>query len=462
MEKQQNVIDKIPRDILFQVLDNPYESMIIIDQEGRILFMSKSYEDFIPIPHEDVVGKHLTDVIPKGKLHEVVKSGKAKIGATFTVDGQPRVIARIPLKKGGKIIGAYGKLMFWHADKVGELYQRINSLRGEIQLFKDTLSQIYKSNYGFENIIGNSPLIKHAKEIALQAALTNSPVLITGESGTGKEMFAHSIHRASKRRDRPFVSVNCSSIPKELVESELFGYEPGTFTGALRKGKIGKFELAETGTIFLDEIGDMPLTMQVKLMRVLQEKEIEKLGGKPRKIDFRLIAATNRNLEKMMEDNTFRNDLYYRLNVVNIRLPPLRIMKDDLPMLANHFIKEIRQVMPKDVRSISEEAMGIISRHCWPGNIRELRNMLEGAMIRCKGTQIETDHLPPGLDTPSQTIRPDITSGSTLREQIEQAEKAIIEQALRMADYNRSKTAQLLGIHRTGLYQKMKKYRIAG
>ncbi|MBU1156630.1 MAG: sigma 54-interacting transcriptional regulator [Proteobacteria bacterium] len=432
--------------------------MIIVDQDGRILFMSKSYEDFIPIPHEEAVGKHLTDVIPNGQLHKVIESGRAKIGATFTVDGQPRVIARIPLKKDGKTIGAYGKLMFWHADKVGELYQRINALHGRLQLFKDTLNEIYRSNYGFDNIIGNSPLIKHAKEIALQSALTDSPVLITGESGTGKEMFAHSIHRASKRRDRPFVSVNCSSIPKELVESELFGYEPGTFTGALRKGKIGKFELAETGTIFLDEIGDMPLNMQVKLMRVLQEKEIEKLGGKPRKIDFRLIAATNRNLEKMMEENTFRNDLYYRLNVVNIRLPPLRVMKEDLPMLVKHFIKEIRQVMPKDVRSISDEAMEIIMRHSWPGNIRELRNMLEGAMIRCKGTQIEAEHLPPGLDKPPCVRLADTSSGDSLREQLDIAEKAIIKDALERAGQNRSKAAKMLGIHRTGIYQKMKKY----
>lgn len=458
MEKQQNVIDKIPRDILFQVLDNPYESMIIVDQDGRILFMSKSYEDFIPIPHEEAVGKHLTDVIPNGQLHKVIESGRAKIGATFTVDGQPRVIARIPLKKDGKTIGAYGKLMFWHADKVGELYQRINALHGRLQLFKDTLNEIYRSNYGFDNIIGNSPLIKHAKEIALQSALTDSPVLITGESGTGKEMFAHSIHRASKRRDRPFVSVNCSSIPKELVESELFGYEPGTFTGALRKGKIGKFELAETGTIFLDEIGDMPLNMQVKLMRVLQEKEIEKLGGKPRKIDFRLIAATNRNLEKMMEENTFRNDLYYRLNVVNIRLPPLRVMKEDLTMLVKHFIKEIRQVMPKEVRSISDEAMEIITRHSWPGNIRELRNMLEGAMIRCKGTRIEASHLPPGLDKPPCVRLAETVSGDSLREQLDKAEKAIIKDALDRSGQNRSKASKMLGIHRTGLYQKMKKY----
>ncbi|MBU4564106.1 MAG: sigma 54-interacting transcriptional regulator [Desulfarculus sp.] len=458
MEKQQNVIDKIPRDILFQVLDNPYESMIIVDQDGRILFMSKSYEDFIPIPHEEAVGKHLTDVIPNGQLHKVIESGRAKIGATFTVDGQPRVIARIPLKKDGKTIGAYGKLMFWHADKVGELYQRINALHGRLQLFKDTLNEIYRSNYGFDNIIGNSPLIKHAKEIALQSALTDSPVLITGESGTGKEMFAHSIHRASKRRDRPFVSVNCSSIPKELVESELFGYEPGTFTGALRKGKIGKFELAETGTIFLDEIGDMPLNMQVKLMRVLQEKEIEKLGGKPRKIDFRLIAATNRNLEKMMEENTFRNDLYYRLNVVNIRLPPLRVMKEDLSMLVKHFIKEIRQVMPKEVRSISDEAMEIIMRHSWPGNIRELRNMLEGAMIRCRGTRIEAAHLPPGLDKPPCVRLAETISGDSLREQLDKAEKAIIKDALERAGENRSKASKMLGIHRTGLYQKMKKY----
>jgi len=391
-------------------------------------------------------------------LHKVIESGRAKIGATFTVDGQPRVIARIPLKKDGKTIGAYGKLMFWHADKVGELYQRINALHGRLQLFKDTLNEIYRSNYGFDNIIGNSPLIKHAKEIALQSALTDSPVLITGESGTGKEMFAHSIHRASKRRDRPFVSVNCSSIPKELVESELFGYEPGTFTGALRKGKIGKFELAETGTIFLDEIGDMPLNMQVKLMRVLQEKEIEKLGGKPRKIDFRLIAATNRNLEKMMEENTFRNDLYYRLNVVNIRLPPLRVMKEDLSMLVKHFIKEIRQVMPKEVRSISDEAMEIIMRHSWPGNIRELRNMLEGAMIRCRGTRIEAAHLPPGLDKPPCVRLAETISGDSLREQLDKAEKAIIKDALERAGENRSKASKMLGIHRTGLYQKMKKY----
>jgi transcriptional regulator with PAS, ATPase and Fis domain len=455
-----NLLDSIPHDLLFRFLDNPHESLVIVDVEGKIVFMSRSYKKAGVKSIRDAIGKNIADVIPRSKMHRVLQTGRAEIDQAVVISGKQRVIARIPILKDGKVIGGFGKVIFWHTERVNELYNLVNDLKGKIKHYENELVHIYTSRYSFDNIIGESTTIRKSKKLALKAAEMDSPILITGESGTGKELFAHAIHHASMRKEYPFVRVNCSSIPAELIESELFGYEPGAFTGASAKGKMGKFELAAKGTIFLDEIGDMPLNSQVKLLRVIQEKEIEKIGGPPKKIDFRVITATNRELEKMVRNGEFRLDLFYRMNVVNINLPSLREMKEDIPSLVYHLIKEIRKDMPKVVNSVSNDALTVIKDSLWPGNVRQLRNTIERAMINCTGNRIELEDLPRTLV--QELIAPKLTKNSSLslKEQMAKAEQVIIANTLKMASNNRTKTAEMLKIHRTGLHKKLKKYGI--
>jgi transcriptional regulator with PAS, ATPase and Fis domain len=373
-----------------------------------------------------------------------------------------RVIARFPIIKDGRVIGAFGKLMFWTPKKLKELYNRIDTLEKHLDYYKEELSQRCGVRYSFDTIVGKSDPIKRTIELARQAAEVDSPVVITGESGTGKELFAHAIHQASRRRDGNFIKVNCASIPAELFEAELFGYEEGSFTGARKAGKPGKFELADKGTILLDEIGEMPHSMQVKLMRVLQEKEIDRVGSsRPRQVDFRLICATNRDLEKMISSGGFRLDLYYRINVINIELPSLRELKDDVPLIFAHFLQRLSLNSDRSIPDVSPEAVELLKNYSWPGNVRELRNIAERAMILSGGDVIEPEDLPLALRVSStrsqgQTDEP----MSSLKDLLEETERHAIVETLRKTGNNRARTAQILGIHRTGLYQKMRKYRI--
>lgn len=452
------MIRKIPQEILVQYLNNPYESLIMIDVEGKIIFMSQSVGKFSDIPTNDVIGRHVNEIFPSERITTVLSTGRTEIGLSYLHDGKPCISTRIPIKKEGKIIGAVSKIIFWHTQKLNELYQTINGLKGKIKRYEKELDTIYKSRYGFDNILGNSILIRQAKETARTAAETNSPVLLIGESGTGKELFAHAIHRASKRKNNPFVRINCTSIPGELIESELFGYTPGSFTGADKKGKVGKFEKAEGGTIFMDEIGDMPFGLQAKLLRVLEENEIEIIGGSPKRVDFRGIFATNCDLEEMVAEKKFRLDLYYRINVIKINLPPLRNMAEDIPLHINNFIRQLGTEMPVKVDSISDEAVHALRKYNWPGNIRELRNVIERALITCKGERIEFDDLPENISGGFQQ-KSFLKDGSfLLKDRLALVEKEIIAETLKLAGDNRTEAAKILGIHRTGLHKKMKKY----
>ena len=459
-EKEKALLENIPKDILFCLLDNPHESFVIVDADGIIRFMSKSYENMSSTSQKDAVGRHINEVLPRSKVPSVLETGKADIGKPMLLDGDHRIVSRIPFTRKGRVIGAVGKVMFWHTAQLKELNDLIDRLKGRIEQYKEELRQVYDSRYGFDHIMGQSRLIQDAKAMAKEAALTDSPILITGESGTGKELFAHAIHRASPRKKGPFVRVNCSSIPVELFESELFGYEPGAFTGANKKGKMGKFELAQFGTVFLDEIGDLPLNLQVKLMRVLQEKEIEKVGGQPQKIDFRIITATNRDLEALMRTGDFRLDLYYRMNVINIKLPPLRHLKDDIPSLALHTLNLLKKDIPKNIHSFSTAGMNALMNHHWPGNMRELRNVIERALIVCHTNQIDLDDLPTAIRKTEASNPPVSDHTGMLKDILNEAEKHAIIEALKNSGNNRTEAANRLGIHRTGLYQKMRKYHL--
>jgi nitrogen regulation protein NR(I) len=319
---------------------------------------------------------------------------------------------------------------------------------------------------GKHGIIGVSPAMRQLFQVIEKVADTPSTVLITGESGTGKELVARALFEGSSRRERPFVKVNCAAIPKELVESELFGHEKGAFTGATHQ-KPGRFELADAGTLFLDEIGEVPLEMQVKLLRVLQEGEFERVGGiKTLKVNVRLVAATNRDLSEEIERGAFREDLFYRLNVVPIHIPPLRERREDIPLLVEHFRKKFNARLGRDVLRLSREALALLTSHHWPGNIRELENVMERTILFCEGSEIGAELLPEEMrGTKSHTSASSLASveapsGSTLKEIVREStarlERDLIAKALEETGGNVTRAAQKLGISRKGLQLKMK------
>jgi transcriptional regulator with PAS, ATPase and Fis domain len=314
-----------------------------------------------------------------------------------------------------------------------------------------------------ENIIGSSYAINKSKEEALMASKTNSTVLITGESGTGKELFARAIHNHSCRAGNPFIAINCAAIPDNLLESELFGYEEGAFTGAKKGGSLGKFELADKGSIFLDEIGDMSLHLQAKLLRVLQEKEVDKIGAKHNvSIDVRIIAATNKDLEHMVRKGTFREDLYYRLNVIPVVLPTLRQRKNDIHLLIEYMMKEYSNKLDKNVQDIDLQALEYLCEYSWPGNIRELQNVIEYSVNRCEGKIITLDNLPNRIKRANSNEDQIIESNENIKTLDELEKKEIIKALEKYKDYKKDKdlAAKALGISRATLYRKIERYKI--
>ncbi|NLT67904.1 MAG: sigma 54-interacting transcriptional regulator [Acidobacteria bacterium] len=320
------------------------------------------------------------------------------------------------------------------------------------------LREELRERYDFSNMVGGSGSMRHVYEQIAQVAGTGTTVLIRGESGTGKELIAHAIHYNSPRAKKPFVKVSCAALPDTLIESELFGYEKGAFTGAQGR-KPGRFEMAEGGTLFLDEIGDLNLTTQIKLLRVIQEREFERLGGTETiKVKVRLIAATNKDLEKAITDGSFREDLYYRLNVFTIFVPPLRERKPDVMALADYFLEKFTKEHRKSIRRISTPAIDMLMSYHWPGNVRELENAIERAVLICDGTVVHAHHLPPTLQTAE-------SSGTIVKVSLNDAvtsyEKDLILDALKTTRGNCSRAARLLGTTERILNYKVKKYRIA-
>ena len=443
------------------VLDIIHNGVMITDPTGEIIFFSKTYGHFLKIDPRTVIGKHCTEVVENSRMHIVAKTGIPEINHPHRIKGQDMVVQRIPLKKDGKVIAVFGQVMFKDVRDVHTLARKLNVLESKVELYEKELESLRSSKYTFKNIIGKSEEMVELKRSALKAAKTNAPVLLMGESGTGKELFAHAIHYASERRVYPFIRLNCAAIPKDLLEAELFGYEPGAFTGAGSKGKPGKFELAHRGSIFFDEISDLPLEMQPKLLRVLEEKEVERIGGtRLTKCDFRLIAATHENLEKCVEQGKFRKDLYYRLNVIPIQIPPLRERKEDIPLIAEHLIQALNKDLGTNVKKISPAVFNVFENFNWPGNVRELANILERVLYSIEGDTIQIHHLPLFLQRQSLNGRLARLQPALLQDLKEEMEKEALLQAIRLSKDNKNKAARILGIHRTALYKKMKKYQI--
>ncbi len=340
-------------------------------------------------------------------------------------------------------------------DRLSLLVKRALSAR-ELVLQHRALQEELEKQKQFANVIAKSPQMTAIFDVVHQVAPTKASVLITGESGVGKELIADAVHRLSDRKDKPFVKVHCAALSESLLESELFGHEKGAFTGAVGR-KRGRFELAHLGTIFLDEIGEINPNVQVKILRVLQEKRFERVGGEETlQVDTRIISATNADLRKEIEAGRFREDLFYRLNVVNIEVPPLRERKEDIPLLVSAFIKEFARENNKNVEGIDPKARSVLYNYSWPGNIRELRNCIESATVMCKGNIIHVDDLPPSVVGDSDNDYIKISLGSKLSD----AEEEIIRSTLNANKGNKSKTAEILGIGRKTLHRKIVEYGI--
>ncbi len=438
------------------IFDSIYNGCIVTDANGIITHFNKPYGHFLGLDPEAQIGKHATEVIENTRMHIVGKTGKAEINQSHRIKGQDMVVQRIPIRKDGKVVAVFGQVMFKDVRDVRKLAEELSLLESKVELYEKELMSLRSTRYTLESIVGRSSVMLALKNAALRAAAALYPVLISGESGTGKEIFAQAIHHASPRKLYPFVRINCSAIPKDLLESELFGYDKGAFTGARSAGKPGKFQLAHRGTIFLDEIGDLPWEMQPKLLRVLEEKEFERVGGTALiRSDFRLISATNQNLEAMLAERRFRKDLFYRLNVIPLHIPPLRERKEDIIPLCQHMLKEMAKEAAMPEIGIDKEAETGLLNHHWPGNVRELINVLERVLSSLEGDTITLPDLPFYLHGGGKSGG---SGRANLRAVQSDAEKEAIRHALRSAKYNKAKAARMLGIHRTLLYKKMRKY----
>ncbi len=442
------------------VLDHMHEGVIIIDSETRVLYANKSYYEILGISVDSIQNKLLKESQPNARIIKVLETGTPIINSEFLVDTTSiRVVANIiPIKIEGKISGAVS--VFRDVTEATELTTELERLKGYTKYLEEELMN-HKERKLFSGLVGSDQKIQMVMEKINKVASTDTTVLITGESGTGKEVVANSIYNISSRFGKPFIKVNCAAIPESLLESEFFGYEEGAFTGSRKGGKIGKFELANTGTIFLDEIGEMPPSLQAKLLRVLQERVIEKVGGtSPIKIDVRIIAATNANLKELAEKRKFREDLYYRLNVFPINLPPLKERQTDILPLAIQFLKEFCKEHKKQL-SFSAEVQHVFKSYEWPGNIRELRNVIEYAVIMCeKSGRITLDKLPDYLSSSNKITNNMETDNILLYKQFEQIEEKAIREALIKTNGHRSDAMKLLGLSRKKFYKKINEYGI--
>lgn len=452
-------IDELKKSInsMKDILDNAYQGIVLINKDGNII--KWNYEKLFGIKEEDVLGKPVQEVIENTRLHIVVKTGQKELYDVQRIQGHNMIASRTPIIKDGEIIGAVGTVLFKDVKEVKDLVEKLKVLENTVDKYKREISNMYCANYTFDDIITQNKDLLNVKDIAIKSANSASTVMIQGESGTGKEYFAHAIHYASQRKDAPFIRVNCAAIPPELFESELFGYDSGAFTGAKREGKIGKLELANGGTILFDEISSMPYNMQAKLLRVLEERELERVGSNIGiKIDIRIIACTNENLLNLVKEGRFRKDLFYRLNVVRINIPPLRDRLDDIPKLCEDILKQLVKNVGLPHKTVTEKAILAFQLYNWPGNVRELRNILERAANMSYNNYIDLNNLPDYINN-IMNIE-DNKDRSFLKDIVADVEIKAIMEAINITNGSRTEAAKLLGIHRTALYKKIDNYGI--
>jgi transcriptional regulator with PAS, ATPase and Fis domain len=469
---------KLAAQSMFDTLAQAAMGMMVVDRHHRIVWISEGYKRFLPgLGHEesDFVGRLVEEVVPNTLMAHVIETGQPMLVDLLTNQAGTFLVSRIPLRSPeGEVIGALGLVLLDHPETTMQpLMTKFSRLQRELDDARQQLAAQRRPKYTIASFIGSSPVAMETKRQARRVAQTDSTVLLLGETGTGKELLAHAIHAASTRASRAFVGVNIAAVPDTLLEAEFFGVAPGAYTGADRKGRDGKFKLADGGTLFLDEIGDMPVALQSKLLRVLQEQEIEPLGSnKVERVDVRIIAATSRDLPAMVAAGSFRADLYYRLNVLPIRLPALRERLPDLEALVEALADDIARRSGLPHKGLSPDALELLSRQPWPGNIRELRNVLEQATLMTDDTVLTAAHFGsliagvPQLSAPPQVAahtqpRAAVAAAAAtatitpLPQAIAELERRAIREALQATGGNKLAASRLLGISRATLYEKL-------
>jgi transcriptional regulator with PAS, ATPase and Fis domain len=442
------------------VFDNLHEAVCICDEKGLVKYWNKSSEKLYDVPSEKIMDKYLGDFFPKALSLKVLSTGK-RIDNVFhePIEGKLVILSAVPIYNAkGNIIAAVSTDR--DITDAVNLTKQLEYEKKKVEFLERAYKNEIASKYNFSSIVGKNKKIIEAIAVAQKVAHTSTSVLITGKSGTGKEVFAKAIHEASGRTGN-FVAINCSAIPENLLESELFGYVEGAFTGAIKKGKIGKFEFANGGTLFLDEIGDMPLEMQVKILRVLQDGIIYRLGSeKVINTDARIIAATNKDLKKLIFEDKFREDLFYRLAVVQMQLPPLKERKEDVKDLSNLFFEEVSKQEGIKINSIDDKVYRVLTNYKWDGNIRELKNVVQRMVVLSNNGKINIDSIPEYIiESVSSEEDLDINQFD-LDKIVQNVEKRTIREVMKMVKGNKQHAARILKIKRSTLYYKLGKYNI--
>ncbi|MEN9629145.1 MAG: hypothetical protein RJA10_2372 [Pseudomonadota bacterium] len=494
LPQQADEMLKLAAQSMFDTFARTAMGMLVVDREHRIVWISEAYKGFLPAlgfgSESEFVGKRVEEVIPNTLIPQVIDSGQAMLVDLLTNHAGTFLVSRLPLRNAqGEVIGAFGMVLLDHPETTMQpLMQKFIRLQAELDTARRQLAEQRRPKHTIASFIGSSAAALEVKRQARRVAQADSTVLLLGETGTGKELLAHAIHAASRRAARPFVGVNIAAVPDALLEAEFFGVAPGAYTGADRRGRDGKFKVAEGGTLFLDEIGDMPLVLQSKLLRVLQEQEVEALGSnRVERVDVRVVAATSRDLAAMVAAGQFRSDLFYRLNVLPIQVPPLRDRLQDLEALVEALAEDIARRSGLAHKSLSPEALDLLAAQPWPGNIRELRNVLEQATLMTDDIQLGPGHFAgalrqrPGPAAPAparaasavawradaaQALAPAATAAEApdpaavrpLQQQLDELAREAIAAALRATRGNRLAAARLLKMSRAALYDKLARH----
>lgn len=473
------------QDFYKMLMESKYEGYIFLDLNGTIQYANGLMTKY---SKKKLVGHHFNEYGIDPEMLDILNTEQNELFRYMYNGRRSYIASRRPVYYDGTLIGALGQYLSIDSKdakrvfdedylnvigklQVDELATNLMKTKEELDHYKDAFYNSNRTEFGVNKIIGNCSAVNLMRQKIMAVCQSPSPVLITGETGTGKELIANAIHYHSNRSRYPFIKVNCAAIPENLLESELFGYVEGAFSGAKKGGKKGKFELADKGVIFLDEIGDMPLSMQVKLLRVLQEKEVERLGSETTiSIDVRIVTATNKDLLDLVKKGLFREDLYYRINVLCIHSPALRDRKDDIPKLIDHMMNEFNQNLGKCISKVTPEAMQLLVEYQWPGNVRELRNVIESAMNYCSNDVLDIGALPalfheekqPGHGSKLGVESVGLDFENTLRGNVNNTEKEQIIEALKEYKGSRRKTAEALSVSKSTLYRLMKKHNLLG
>ncbi|ERK31196.1 HPr family phosphocarrier protein [Clostridium intestinale] len=463
LEKVKNELKTVKelKERLQLILETVQDGICVMSSEGVITYVNRAYLRILSEKEENILNKNIRDISPDGVRRRVLETGKSVVGALSYKENDVTIVCNVnPIIVDGEITGVVSVIK--NITEVKKLSEKLKKASAKAEYLEEELFRTKKPDLAFSKYIGYSGKVLDALATASKAAKTNTTVLIRGESGTGKELIAEGIHYGSKNAKGPFVRVNCAAIPQNLLESELFGHEKGSFTGAIKR-KLGKFELAQNGTIFLDEIGEMDKSMQAKILRVIQEKEFQRVGGEETiKVNVRIIGATHRNLEEMVRTMEFREDLYYRLNVIPIFLPPLRERRQDIAPLLEHFINKISKNIGKNISLVKNDAMEALLNYSWPGNVRELENLVERLVALNENQVIDLDDLPSYMrqERPMKHEKAHVTS--IIEDDIlplKEYEKIIIEKALkRYGSYNAA--GKVLGLTHKTVAAKARQYGI--